>query len=554
MVCKKISRNCFQPQCYAPCCIPGHVTLKQNLDFINGNVVNKAELLKQKESEIMRKTRLLISNHFEDVDGLVSTYFEAAEDHHFNPLEGDEADAYNWELEDETWVEDLFCPVRQKPEELDNEKDLFSQDTRGPEEIDTHSHSRVYKSSFLPPGSRIVHDYQDGRLQVWHKSADETMELAAQFSSLRTVKEQVRSVSIQCDPNLNNNNNDQQKNLEADIKTISITNRGESVTSIVDAFPIVNIPKKCKDEVVNTQEEPTPNSDKGKSSAMKRVRGGRKVFSTERPQEGLAKCQPCDIKFPVNDITNHMVENHGSKNNKLRSCTFCKDNIFMTVHYFRKHMEIEHPDVPKGQRKGPSLSSTPNSASRKKKDLESTPVSDYIPLPDHSNAADLNVSLNSSAENLDKITEFLNRTAPANVAVEPGEVVPRKKRGRPPLAESEKKKRSRSLGGAKARPSPKKRKTQRKKSKETPLKPKMSDNDPNHPTSSVSLRKNRVHSHDSSKECSMNCSLSPNKSLPFSQEYKVDTIKDLSNKIPTPSQKTGKVNSVHARKPSEAKK
>ena len=76
----------------------------------------------------------MISNHFEDVDGLVSTYFEAAEDHHFNPLEGDEADAYNW-------VEDLFCPVRQKPEELDN--DLFSQDTRGPEGADTHSHSRV---------------------------------------------------------------------------------------------------------------------------------------------------------------------------------------------------------------------------------------------------------------------------------------------------------------------------------------------------------------------------------------------------------------------------
>ena len=103
----------------------------------------------------MRKTRLLISNHFEDLDGLVSTYFEAAEDHHFHPLKGDEADVYDWELEDENWVEDLFRPVRHMTE--DNEKDLFSQDTREPEEIDTHSHSRVYKSSSVPPGSRIVH-------------------------------------------------------------------------------------------------------------------------------------------------------------------------------------------------------------------------------------------------------------------------------------------------------------------------------------------------------------------------------------------------------------
>ena len=203
-----------------------------------------------------------------------------------------------------------------------------------------------------------------------------------------------------------NNNNDQQKNLEADIKTISITNRGESVTSIVDAFPIVNIPKKCKDEVVNTQEEPKPNSDKGKSSAIKRVRGGRKVFSTERPQEGLAKCQPCDIKFPVNDITNHMVENHGSKNNKLRSCTLCKDNIFMSVHHLRKHRQLVHPDLPKGQsgrpKKGQSLTSTPNQASRKKNDLnESTFI--FNSIPDHSLAinstTDLDASLNSPGEN-----------------------------------------------------------------------------------------------------------------------------------------------------------
>ena len=174
MVCKKISRNCFQPQCYAPCCIPGHVTLKQNLDFINGNVVNKAELLKQKESEIMRKTRLLISNHFEDVDGLVSTYFEAAEDHHFNPLEGDEADAYDWELEDETWVEDLFRPVRHRPEELDNEKDLFSQDTRGPEEADTRTLAQEYTSH--PLCLQVPELFMTTKMEAWRLGANLLME------------------------------------------------------------------------------------------------------------------------------------------------------------------------------------------------------------------------------------------------------------------------------------------------------------------------------------------------------------------------------------------
>ena len=112
--------------------------------------------------------------------------------------------------------------------------------------------------------------------------------------------------------------------------------------------------------------------------------------------------------------------------------------------------------------------------------------------------------------------------------LEPGEVVPKKKRGRPSLAEADKKKRSRSLGGVKAKPSPKKRKSQGKKSKVTPVKPIISDNDPRHATSSVNLRQNRVHSHDSSQECSMNCNLTPQKfgSMPLLKEYKVDSIQD----------------------------
>ena len=114
--------------------------------------------------------------------------------------------------------------------------------------------------------------------------------------------------------------------------------------------------------------------------------------------------------------------------------------------------------------------------------------------------------------------------------IEPGEEVPKKKRGRPPLAEADKKMRSRSLGGVKAKPSPKKRKTQGKKSKVTPVKHEViSDNDPRHVTSSVNLRKNRTHSHDSGKECNMNCSLSPDKfeSMPLYKEYKVQSIVDF---------------------------
>ena len=105
----------------------------------------------------------------------------------------------------------------------------------------------------------------------------------------------------------------------------------------------------------------------------------------------------------------------------------------------------------------------------------------------------------------------------------------KKKRGRPPLAEADKKKRSRSLGGVKAKPSPKKRNSQGKKSKASPAKTVVSDNDPRHATSSVNLRmKGRKHSHDSSKECSMNCSLSPQKfeSMQVIKEYKVESIQD----------------------------
>lgn len=140
--------------------------------------------------------------------------------------------------------------------------------------------------------------------------------------------------------------------------------------------------------------------------------------------------------------------------------------------------------------------------------------------------------------------------------LEPGEVVPKKKRGRPSLAEADKKKRSRSLGGVKAKPSPKKRKSQGKKMKVTPVKPVISDNDPRHATSSVNLRKNRVHSHDSSQECSMNCSLTPQKfgSMPLGKEYKVESIRDskeVSNNksgAKVAAANINKVLSVHAKR------
>ena len=261
------------------------------------------------------------------------------------------------------------------------------------------------------------------------------------------------------------------------------------------------------------------------------------------------------------------MSHHKDEKTKLKSCTICKEHVLMTVHHLRKHRELVHPEslAEKSKigrpKKDPKLSSTPKPVARRKgKIVESLPFNDrkfdsLTNLDEFHKSDDLEASLNtssSSAENIDKIEDFLNKTAPAQVnqsMMEHADVVSKKKRGRPPLAEADKKKRSRSLGGLKAKPSPKKRKSQGKKSKASPLKTVISDNDPQHPTSSVNLRmKGRNHSHDSSKECSMNCSLSPQKfeSMPVIKEYKVESIQDSKSKT-TAKVANNEVLSVHAK-------
>jgi len=601
----------LQPQCYAPCCVPGHVRLREDLDFVNGNVVNKKDVLKQRESEKMRVRRLLLSNISEEVHDTVSTYFEAAdtaEDHEMMEVDSveEDVDVYTWE--DEDWDEVLAA-------ENKSDDDFYTHDTLELEETDLvskppdlFSYTRFYKSSSLPPGARVVHDVNNGNLEVWYKSAEGTRFnskahlKAAQFSMKKKHADPIKFVLTS--NNINNNNS--QQNLVAiankDPKSLqipsssyfdecSVSKEGEALTpkkndekgekTFADSYQSLALPnptlfpiltKKCKDEVV--EKCPSAGSNKMNSSTTAKVlkydspKSGKILRKDECPpskevkpsasttnqrpsvdressfnklpnEESVARqarCQPCDTEFPVKDITNHLMSFHNHEKTKLKSCTKCPDVVLMTVYHLRKHRELVHPESrgEKGRpRKNPNLASTPKPASQRKDEpVEPFNLFDSFTVPDEFNRSDdLEASLNSSAENIDKIEDFLNKTAPAQVnqsMLEPGEVIPKKKRGRPSLAEADKKKRSRSLGGVKAKPSPKKRKSQGKKLKVTPVKPVIDDNDPRHATSSVNLRQNRVHSHDSSQECSMNCSLTPQKfgSMPLLKEYKVDSIED----------------------------
>ena len=610
---------CFQPQCYAPCCVPGHVRLKEGLSFVNGNVVSKKELLKQRESEKMRVRRLLMSNISEEVDGLVSTYFGAAEDHDMfsghNSEDMEDVDVYTWE--DESWDEVLAA--------AENDSDEFYRDMHECGEdlddkpSDLTPNARFYKSSSLPPGCRIVHEYFNGNLEVWYKSSDGTrfnskehlIEAHSSGSSLHS-SDQNQTDPIKFVLSLNHINNNQSHNISisqgsenprsseilslsfASTRTHPISIEGEASTSekgqksnedpsssVVLAPQTTRLPLKCKDEVVEKcpsagnnkkssrspttvrvfkdnlpqsrprkkQDKCQPSTDKKRTTSKTNPVNGESSSNNlpnEESDPSQARCQPCNLKFPVEDITNHLMSHHSHEMTKLKSCTKCKDNVvLMTAHHLRKHRDLVHPDIEKPKtgrpRKDSKLSSTPKPAAKRKSKIVNTlPLNDsnfdlFTNSDEFHKSADFEPSLNdstSSAENIDKINDFLSKTAPVQAnesMVEHGEVVSKKKRGRPPISEADKKKRSRSLGGVKAKSSSKKRNNQGKKSKVSPSKNVFSDNDPRHATSSVNLRKKgRKHSHDSSKECNMNCSLSPDKfeSMPVTKEYKVDSIQD----------------------------
>ena len=566
----------------------------------------------------MRGQRLLLSNISEEVNDTVSTYFEAAEDHDMleDNIVGD-VDVFTWE--DESWDQVL-------EEVEDSGDDFYSLDDIVEKPPDVLSHTRIYKSSTLPPGCRIVHEIANGNLEVWYKSADGTrFNTKAHLIAAQTSRSGPASQThpdtkfVLTSNNINNNTSHQnfvsltnKEPKSSEVKSSpSLSKEGKALTfekndekgkknsaESSSSYKTVHLPKKYNDEVVddypssrdNKRNSSTPGevckddlpqsvvqsqdthppSMEAKRMAVKTNKGPQlngesssKKLSKEKP----VRCQPCNLEFSVKDITAHLISQHNCDKAKLKSCKDCKDIVLMTAYQLRKHRDLVHRidnsttatgEKPKGRpRKNPNLTSTPRPAYQKKgvKGKPSLSSHDKMLVDEFHPCDDLETSLNSSVENIGKIEDFLNKTASAKVdqlMIEPGEEVPKKKRGRPPLAEADKKKRSKSLGGVKAKPSPKKRKSQGKKAKVTPVKHEViSDNDPRHVTSSVNLRQNRIHSHDSSRECTMNYSLSPEKfdSMPLYKEYKVQSIEDFQK---ASKNKSGlkvsnmKVMSVHA--------
>ena len=258
----------------------------------------------------MRVHRLLRSNISEEVDGAVSTYILAANDHEIfeNDCEVEEVDVYTWE--DENWNEVLAA-------EIVSEDDFYSLDTQESDE------------------TGLLTKPKDGEAFT-SEANDEKGDEETSFSS----------------------------------KTVSL-------------------PKKCRDEVVERCPSAGHNISitvkvsndyshdsrqiQSQDKCLPKLPSKKVKTSAPKSNQGQARCQPCNLEFPVKDIKTHLTSNHNHEKTKLKSCVVCKDNVFMTAHHLRKHRDLVHGvhraargEKPKGRpRKNPTLTSTPRPVSQK---------------------------------------------------------------------------------------------------------------------------------------------------------------------------------------------
>ena len=251
-------------------------------------------------------------------------------------------------------------------------------------------------------------------------------------------------------------------------------------------------------------------------------------------------CHPCKKQsFPLRDLLKHKDQVHSHELKALRTCDLCNNNELMKMHHLQKHRKEKHDGevFKKGRPKKELIKSNhqalnddisfTSQASTDELDDSSIGVGNISMDTSTINDEILDNPLNSSAETVDKISDFLSQTVP----LQTDDVDVPKKGGRSKKPEA--KQRSRSLGGAmkatpkKAKKSPRKNWTKKPKqaSRSKVLAPVLSDNDPNHPTSSGNLRKKGRHVHDQSMDCS-SCSLSPREKLPNAREYETEVIKD----------------------------
>merc|ERR1719341_559691 len=149
-----------------------------------------------------------MSNISEEVDGMVSTYFEAAEDH----------DLFSVHIrEDESW-EKVLAAEKDSDEFSYLDMHLSGEVDLNAKPPDLLPQTRFYKSSSLPPGCRIVHEFFNGNLEVWYKSADGTRYnskaqlIAAKSSSLPLDQKQADPIKFVVTSN-NINNNQSHNNL-----------------------------------------------------------------------------------------------------------------------------------------------------------------------------------------------------------------------------------------------------------------------------------------------------------------------------------------------------
>ena len=545
--------------------------LKDHVRFVNGN-------LEYTEPETLGETRGLFVEAYKDgeykaenfVCSMIENYrddFEIEIDgYHFSVGGGYDVsvndvatDVYDWETED--WEQTSRREAEDESLFAEDEDEVNGNNNENPDD-DEDDYYRVatkfYKDSSLPPGCRIVHKLRCGKLTVFYRSGDGKMfskreNLLANVNNeavispaSETLLSNIRTPAANIINSIFNNNHDktldddvdnentsegsiqeffgfEPERMESNSSSVQPPECSTPVIPITPIAPIIPITPMFK-QLEDLADEVAPSTAATSGSEV-------------------AKCQPCNLEFPAADIPIHLAQTHGGEKagTKPRSCTICRNNVLMKVHVLQKHRKDQHPNNvthnkgrPKKDPSTPVNMSTPKSQSKAGK--VSTPRS----IPSKAKVEEdvfNNETLNSSAEDIEKIGDFLSKTAPVPATKSKSKRGPNKTKNKGPNpvggATPKKKSRSRSLGGEKVlsrkvAKSPKV--TPKGKSGPKKLAPVLSDNDPKHPTSSVNLRRKGRHSHDSSMECAMNCALAPCPELPRAEGRQLDAdtvIRDL---------------------------
>ena len=468
-------------------------------------------------------------------------------------------DVYDWETED--WEQ---TTTRREAEHeslfADDEDEVNGNNNENPDDDEDdydHVATKFYRDTSLPPGCRIVHKLRRGRLTVLYRSGDGKMfskreNLLANVNkeavispASETLLSNLRTPAANIINSTFNNNHD--KTIE-NSRQDDVDNENTSEGSIQEFFGFelermdfnssIAQPPECSTPAIPITPIVPPMFKQLEDLADKVVPSPGATSGSD-----VAKCQPCNLEFPAADIPIHLAQAHGGDKpgTKPRSCTICRNNVLMKVHVLQKHRKEQHPNhVTHNKGRPKKEPSTPVNMSTPKSQLKAGKVSTPS-IPSKAKVEEdvfSNEPLNSSAEDIEKIGDFLSKTAPVPAATKsqskrgPNKT---KNKGLNPVggATPKKKSRSRSLGGEKVplrkvTKSPKV--TPKGKSGAKKLAPVLSDNDPKHPTSSVNLRRKGRHSHDSSMECAMNCALAPCPELPRAEGLQLDAdtvIRDL---------------------------